>query len=106
MTRNRSSLFDLLLAFAGVGLFVSSSAQESRHVFHKSAAAEIFQRGPMTSEFVLTTEQTEGRYSIVKEIFEPGMSSYPGHTHKSHSELFFIVSGVMEWTVAGRTSRR
>ena len=59
----------------------------------------------MLSEFMLTTEQTEGRYSIVREIFKRGMSSYPGHSHHFHSEVFFIISGVMEWTVSGETQK-
>jgi quercetin dioxygenase-like cupin family protein len=101
------SAFGLVLL--GIGFSIVASTQESesngRHVFHKADAAEIFRRGPMVSEFMLTTEQTEGRYSIIKEIFEPGMSSYPGHTHLSHSEVFFAISGVMEWTVNGDTQQ-
>lgn len=98
------------LALLGIGFSVAASTQESesngRHVFHKSDAAEIFQRGSMVSEFMLTTEQTEGRYSIIKETFGPEFSSYPGHTHLAHSEVFFVISGgVMEWTVNGDTQQ-
>ncbi len=99
----------LILVLLGMGLFATASTQESesngRHVFHKADSAESYRRGPMVSTFMLTTEQTEGRYSIIREIFEPGQSSYPGHIHKSHSEVFFIISGVMEWTVDGDTQQ-
>ncbi len=50
---------------------------KGRHVFHKAGSTEIYRSGPMLSEFMLTAEQTEGRYSIVKEVFEPRMSNYP-----------------------------
>ena len=93
------------LALLGIGFSIAALTQESesngRHVFYKSDAAEIFQSGSMISEFMLTTEQTEGRYSIIKATFEPEFSIYPGHTHLSHSEVFFVISGIMEWTVDG-----
>jgi quercetin dioxygenase-like cupin family protein len=99
----------LILVLFGLDQTVTVLAQESessgRHVFHKADSAEVFRRGPMVSEFMLTTEQTEGRYSIIKEIFESGQSSYPGHIHQSHSEVFFIISGVMEWTVNADTQQ-
>ncbi len=31
------------------------------------------------------------------------MDSYPGHTHKWHAEIFYVLSGRMQWTVAGET---
>ena len=109
MIRKFYLVFRLMLAFLGMGLAVKAFTQEiqsgGRHVFHKSVSAEVFQRGPMASEFMLTAEQTEGRYSIIKEIFSPGFSSYPGHTHLSHSEVFFVISGVMEWTVNNETQQ-
>jgi quercetin dioxygenase-like cupin family protein len=99
----------LSLVLFAAGFSVTTSAQESEskggHVFSKVDSLEEFSRGPMLSKFMLTAEQTDGRYSIVKEIFKPGMSSYPGHTHKLHSEVFFIISGVMESTVNGDTQQ-
>lgn len=111
-----SLIFALSLVLFGMGISVTaldedskSKAEDSKsggkHVFHKAGSTEMYRRGPMLSEFMLTAEQTEGRYSIVREIFKPGMSSYPGHSHHFHSEVFFIVSGVMEWTVNGETKK-
>jgi len=92
-----------------MGFTVTVSTQEvasnGGHVFHHADAAESYSRGPMVSTFLLTTEQTEGRYSIVRETFGPAFSSYPGHTHKAHSEVFFVISGTMEWTVNGDTQQ-
>jgi quercetin dioxygenase-like cupin family protein len=106
----KSTLVSVLsLALFQVGLSVTTLAQESEsnggHVFSKVDSLEEFSRGPMLSKFMLSAEQTDGRYSIIKEIFKPGMSSYPGHTHKLHSEVFFIISGVMESTVNGDTQQ-
>ena len=93
----------------GLGLATTAMTQESelagKHVFAKAASTEQFSRGPMLSKFMLTAEQTEGRYSMITEVFGAGFSSYPGHTHKFHSEVFFVISGDMEWTVDGDTQQ-
>ena len=97
------------LVLFGMGILGSTLAQESesagKHVFAKAGSTEQFGRGRMLSKFMLTAEQTEGRYSMISEVFGPGFSSYPGHTHKFHSEVFFVISGVMEWTVDGDTQQ-
>ena len=99
----------LSLVLFGVGISATTFAQDSEsnggHVFSKVDSLEEFSRGPMLSKFMLSAKQTDGRYRIIKEIFKPGMSSYPGHTHKLHSEVFFIISGVMEATVSGDTQQ-
>ena len=97
------------LVLFGMGILGSTLAQESelagKHVFAKAGSTEQFGRGRMLSRFLLTAEQTEGRYSMISEVFGPEFSSYPGHTHKFHSEVFFVISGVMEWTVDGDTQQ-
>ena len=77
----------------------------TRHVFHKNALAEAHTRGSMVSKFMLTADQSDGRFSIVDEVFAPsGLESIPpnaGHVHNFHSEVFYVVSGIMEWRVDG-----
>ncbi len=67
--------------------------------FHKAGATEIYSGNNSRTEFLLTAEESRGRFSIVDETFFPGMNSAPGHTHHYHSEVFYIISGSMEWTV-------
>lgn len=69
--------------------------------FHKAGATEIYSGANSRTEFLLTAEESRGRFSIVDETFFPGMNSAPGHTHHFHSEVFYIISGSMEWTVGG-----
>ena len=67
-------------------------------------------RGLESMEFLLTAEErraprrtrAEGRYSIVDWLFQPELSP-PPHVHHSHSEVFYFVSGRMEWTMNGET---
>lgn len=71
--------------------------------FHKAGATEVYSRGSSRTEFLLTAEESRGRFSIVDETFHPGMNSAPGHTHHFHSEVFYVISGGMEWTVGDET---
>ena len=99
------------LALAGIAAVLfgmnTASAQngggsESPY-FHKAGSTEIHSRGNSRTKFLLTAEESEGRFSIIDETFGPGMNSAPGHTHHFHSEVFFVVSGSMEWTVGDET---
>ena len=75
-----------------------------KHVYFIAEEAPVFRRGFMVSQFMLNAEESEGRFSIVKETFEPGFDSYPFlHSHHWHSEVFYIVSGKMQWTVNDET---
>ena len=71
--------------------------------FHKAGATEIYSGANARTEFLLTAEESRGRFSIVDETFFPGMNSAPGHTHHFHSEVFYVISGSMEWTVGDET---
>lgn len=106
MTAKPASISGLTLVLVGMGLSLAAPAQESgskaRHVFHDADTAESHGRGGMVSTFLLTAEQTEGRYSIVDEVWEPGIAS-SGHAHHFHSEVFYVISGQMEWTVNAET---
>lgn len=108
MNANLVSISRLTLVLFGVGLSAAGLAQGSgskaRHVFHDASSAETHTRGGMVSTFLLTAEQTEGRYSMVDEVWEPGTAS-SGHAHHFHSEVFYIVSGQMEWTVNDETEQ-
>ena len=108
MNANRVPIFCLTLVLFGMGLSAAGMAQESgskaRHVFHDASSTETHTRGGMATTFLLTAEQTEGRYSIVDEAWEPGVAS-SGHAHHFHSEAFYIISGQMEWTVNGETAQ-
>lgn len=48
--------------------------------------------------------QSEGRYTILDEIWKPRFSVSP-HYHATHCETFYVVSGEVEWTVGGESHR-
>ena len=75
----------------------------NRHVFSIAESTETHSFRNSRTKFLLTAEQSEGRFTIVDEIFSPGLDSSPGHRHTFHSEVFFVISGSMEWTVGGET---
>lgn len=89
-----------------------STSDPAPHVFRKAGTADSVtavdanvsgesETVPDRYEFVLKQEDTQGRYSLIDMVLSPTFDSSPGHSHREHSETFYIVSGQMEWTVEG-----
>ena len=101
----------MLVAGIAVSLFMPvqavSQTEESTiatHLFVKRDAAEKLEPSATSvSRVMLTANQTNGRYSVIDEIFGPGMKSR-SHKHAYHSETFIVVAGKMKWTVGGETA--
>ncbi len=75
----------------------------SQHVFSLNGARSSFEEDGVTDvEVVVTKEQSEGRYTILRSRW---LSTFqvPPHYHKVHSETFFVLDGEVEWTVGGET---
>ncbi len=75
----------------------------AKHAFSMAGQrATLDEDGVADGEFVITKEQSGGRYSI---LYSRWLSTFevPPHYHKDHSETFFVVDGQVEWTVGGET---
>ncbi len=75
----------------------------AKHVFSMAGQRPTFEEdGVVDSQVVVTKAQSEGRYSI---MISRWLSTFevPPHTHKDHSETFYVIDGQVEWTVAGET---
>jgi len=74
------------------------------------AAVIEFEQAPAIKAFgldmrvLLTTEATGGAISVLMAWHKPGEGP-PDHVHFSQEELFFIVEGIYELTLGGRTWR-
>lgn len=53
-------------------------------------------------EVVVSGEDSAGRQSVIESYWQPAFS-VPAHFHKKHAETFFVISGQVEWTIAGET---
>jgi len=53
-------------------------------------------------EVKLSSEDTEGRYTVQDEHWHPGFT-VPPHFHKEHAETFYLMDGQYQWTVGGET---
>lgn len=74
-----------------------------RHHFSLNGKRPVFdQEGKILTQVALTAEQTEGRLTFQDELWHPGLDVIP-HFHKKHFEIFYVISGQVEWTVAGET---
>ena len=100
------------LLLAGIAANVPAPARAESDADKGAAAAHLFVKrdkaeklepsSTSVSRIMLTADQTNGRYSIIDEIFKPGMKT-PPHKHAYHSETFMVIAGKMKWTVGGET---
>ena len=105
-----TGLVGAVLAAGIAALTASAQAQgqaetsaAATHLFVKRANAETLEPSATSvSRVMLTADQTNGRYSVIDETFQPGMKS-PPHRHGYHSETFIVLAGKLRWTVAGET---
>ena len=81
----------------------AETSSAATHLFVKRANAETLEPSATSvSRVMLTADQTNGRYSVIDETFQPGMKS-PPHRHAYHSETFIVLAGKLRWTIAGET---
>lgn len=59
-------------------------------------------QGTGHSEVALSTVDTEGRMTMQDEVWAPDFN-VPAHFHRKHTEIFYVISGNVEWTVNGET---
>lgn len=76
-------------------------AGESRAIFSFAGKRPTFEEQYVKPEVVFSGVQTEGRYSLISEVWTPQFQ-VPPHFHSRHAETFFVISGQVEWTVDGR----
>ena len=53
----------------------------------------------------LTSKETDGTLSLVEIASPPNSPAVPPHSHREMDELFYVVEGEYEFTLAGRISR-
>jgi mannose-6-phosphate isomerase-like protein (cupin superfamily) len=95
----------IVLALAASALACAARAAEppkSDEHFSFAGRRPTFQEQYVKPEVVFGAVQTAGRLSLTDEIWEPQFQ-VPPHLHQKHAETFFVISGRVEWTVAGRT---
>lgn len=73
-----------------------------KHRFVTKAQGEAFHMDDEVSVVKLSSADTDGRYSLMDEVWKRGMA-VPPHYHAAHNEVFFVMAGRTEWTVGGET---
>lgn len=75
-----------------------------RHRFGLGSTARVAHNpsGNVTSKILVSGDESEGRFTIQDESW-PADFNVRLHHHKRHWEVFYLVSGSIEWTVGGET---
>lgn len=96
----RTILLAGVLACAPALTMAASPPGEQHFSIHDSAPDRIeeFAR----AKILMTADASGGRFTLLDEIWKPGFYA-PPHFHQRHTEMLYIVSGEVEWTIAGET---
>ena len=89
-------------AVEGVDAVAPPRAPSHMHYFALKGRIESYREGDQDANVLLSAVQSEGRMSFQDEIWPTDMV-VPTHFHKKHAEIFYIVSGKVEWTVGGES---
>jgi len=94
----------LPVILAVLAAYGAAPQQEKRHHFSFADKREAYDRQEVVFAVAVSSPQSEGRYTILDEIWKPRFSVSP-HYHATHCETFYVVSGEVEWTVGGESHR-
>ena len=91
-----------LCCAAAAPLLADTPAKPAQHFSFPGKRPVYRQEGATKSEVAVSSVDSEGRLTLLDEIWHPEFK-VPPHFHKSHAETFYVISGRVEWTVGGET---
>lgn len=90
------------LAFgASLAVEAAQPVKPAQH-FSFTGKRPTFKEEFVKPEIVVSSVDSEGDFSLIDEVWGPQFK-VPAHYHKAHAETFYVISGQVEWTVAGET---
>ena len=92
----------LLVATAIIMMISTAAAQvkPGHKFFFPDKAKIVTDDSEVTTRIIVGDEESEGRYTILSDLWKPGFS-VATHYHTKHFETFYLLSGEAEWTVNG-----
>ena len=67
----------------------------------KPAAGVVFQSGPITTKFEITSDMVGGHYCIVRQSIAPGQLFWP-HEHQNEDQVIVVLKGALGARVGDR----
>jgi mannose-6-phosphate isomerase-like protein (cupin superfamily) len=58
--------------------------------------------GPTRTTFMMRSEQTDGRFSLVEHALPPQFSGPPPHVHRQYDHAWYVVEGEVQLTFGDR----
>ncbi len=58
--------------------------------------------GPTRTTFLIRSQQTEGRYSLVEHTFPPQFTGPPLHIHRLYDHAWYVLEGAVQLTCGER----
>lgn len=78
-------------------------ARDQQYQIHHPAIGEILTLGDIAMTIKVTGKETNGAFALVESTVPPHFAGPPAHLHRHTTKAFYMVSGVLAFTLAEET---
>ena len=79
------------------------SACDQQYQLHNPGIGEILTLGDIAVTIKVTGQETNGAFALVESTVPPHFAGPPAHLHRHTTKAFYMVSGVLAFTLAEET---
>jgi mannose-6-phosphate isomerase-like protein (cupin superfamily) len=78
-------------------------ARDQQYQIYNSCGSSVLTLGAVSVTLIVTGAETNGAFAIFESTVPPHFAGPPAHIHPHTSETFYVVSGVLAFTLAEET---
>ena len=82
---------------------MSHFARDQQYQFHNPSIGEVLTLGDIAVTIKVTGKETNGAFALVESTVPPHFAGPPAHLHRHTTKAFYMVSGVLAFTLAEET---
>lgn len=82
---------------------MSHFARDQQYQIHNPSIGEILTLGDIAVTIKVTGKETNGAFALVESTVPPHFAGPPAHLHRHTTKAFYMVSGVLAFTLAEET---
>lgn len=79
------------------------SARDQQYQIHNPCIGEVLTLGDIAVTIKVTGQETNGAFALVESTVPPHFAGPPAHLHRHTTKAFYMVSGVLAFTLAEET---
>lgn len=78
-------------------------ARDQQYQRHNPCSGEVLSLGDITVTIKVSGQETNGAFALVESTVPPHFAGPPAHLHRHTTKAFYLVSGVLAFTLAEET---